>query len=87
MRRIYVDWILCFVCVISFSLAAVAEDRIDLSGRWRFRLDPDNAGAPEKWFNESLPERIRLSGTTDQAKKLPGSFRSLISLDGAIGFC
>ncbi len=68
MRRIYVDWILCFVCVISFSLAAVAEDRIDLSGQWRLRLDPNNAGVGEEWFNENLPERILLPGTTDQAK-------------------
>ena len=32
------------------------ERRLSLSGEWRFRLDPDDAGLPERWF--AAPERI-----------------------------
>jgi hypothetical protein len=34
-----------------------------LAGEWRFRLDPDDAGVRDEWFNDDLPERIRLPGS------------------------
>lgn len=41
----------------------------DLSGAWRFRLDPKDEGLPGQWFSKTLTggETIRLPGTTDEA--------------------
>jgi GH18 family chitinase len=38
------------------------EDRIPLSGVWRFELDPSDEGLPSFWEKRTLPERIRLPG-------------------------
>jgi hypothetical protein len=54
--------------------AAVAGESAPLEGMWDFRLDPQNVGLREKWF-ERLPapaknavKSIRLPGTTDEAR-------------------
>jgi len=46
-----------------------ASDEISLAGRWRFALDPDDAGERDGWFARSLPDSIALPGTTDLAAK------------------
>ena len=35
---------------------------LDLSGAWRFLLDPGDAGTREKWFTQPLPDTIQLPG-------------------------
>lgn len=58
---------------ISTSNAQTSKDgqrhRIDLSGKWRFALDPKIKGIDEKWYLQSLPDNIILPGTTDENKK------------------
>lgn len=39
---------------------------IDLSGAWEFRLDPDDLGTSEGWFNGALPGSVRLPGSLDE---------------------
>lgn len=51
------------------SGSAGASDEISLAGRWRFALDPDDAGDGEEWFARSLPDSIDLPGTTDLGAK------------------
>jgi len=46
-----------------------AKEEIDLSGRWKFRLDPGNVGMNEGWFRQAFSDGIQLPGTTDQNKK------------------
>ncbi|MCP4312411.1 MAG: beta-galactosidase [Bacteroidetes bacterium] len=41
----------------------------DLSGIWKFQLDPDNAGMGESWYNKQFPDSIPLPGTTDEYQK------------------
>ncbi|MGM0377938.1 MAG: sugar-binding domain-containing protein [Bacteroidota bacterium] len=41
----------------------------DLSGTWKFQLDPDNVGMQEKWFLEEFDDSVQLPGTTDENKK------------------
>ncbi|MCP4313792.1 MAG: beta-galactosidase [Bacteroidetes bacterium] len=41
----------------------------DLSGSWKFQLDPDNAGMKERWYSQEFSDSIRLPGTTDENKK------------------
>ncbi len=38
----------------------------DLSGTWKFELDPDNQGLEEKWFTRQLSDNIQIPGTTGQ---------------------
>ncbi|MHC4673953.1 MAG: sugar-binding domain-containing protein [Planctomycetota bacterium] len=40
---------------------------ISLAGQWAFKLDPQNVGHKQKWYQRNLPDRIRLPGSTDQA--------------------
>ncbi|HEU5125864.1 MAG TPA: discoidin domain-containing protein [Verrucomicrobiae bacterium] len=44
------------------ALAAEHADEFSIAGEWRFRLDRDDAGISEKWFEQSLPQRIQLPG-------------------------
>ena len=41
----------------------------DLSGRWKFQLDPDNIGLNEQWYMNDLKDSVTLPGTTDENKK------------------
>ena len=57
------------VAIILFAfLPAIgwARETIDLSGQWRFRLDPADAGETEKWFDQTLEEKIRLPGSLQE---------------------
>ena len=57
--------------VSSASFARLEEtDRavpLDLTGPWRFRLDPEKAGHGDLWFKVRLADQIKLPGTTDEA--------------------
>jgi hypothetical protein len=49
--------------LVCFTLTARAENAtIDLSGQWRFAMDPNDAGAAGQWFDHSLPDKINLPG-------------------------
>jgi len=48
--------------LVSTALAA-AEESISLAGQWRFQLDRAGAGVQERWFERSLPDRIKLPGS------------------------
>ena len=48
------------------SWAVTKTQSLDLSGTWSFQLDPDKVGEPERWFEQSLGEEIRLPGSTDE---------------------
>ena len=51
--------------------AAVPPANLDLSGQWRFALDPGGKGLNARWFAADLAggDTIALPGTTDIAKK------------------
>lgn len=38
------------------------DNTVSLAGKWRFALDPADAGVQEKWHSKTLAERIRLPG-------------------------
>jgi len=42
-------------------------ETIDLTGQWRFSLDPDDDGVESGWYEHSLGGSIALPGTTDDA--------------------
>ena len=60
----------CAALLSAFSGAAHAsQSPISLAGEWRFRLDPQRAGAAQHWEQQAIPggDRIFLPGSTDQA--------------------
>ncbi|MHC5092221.1 MAG: sugar-binding domain-containing protein, partial [Planctomycetota bacterium] len=64
-----------FIAIVFSSLIAdcsavdneSSKRTISLEGQWSFKLDPENVGITEKWFNDSFSESITLPGSTDQA--------------------
>ena len=54
--------LLCAVLALG-SVDCWGRQSTDLSGRWRFRLDPEDVGEAQKWFTQTLPGKIRLPGS------------------------
>jgi beta-galactosidase/beta-glucuronidase len=46
---------------------SIIRPQIDLDGEWKFRVDPENVGQKEEWFNASIPftETILVPGAWD----------------------
>jgi hypothetical protein len=54
------------VVLLSFLLGcnhSENKSKIDLSGQWQFRMDPNDVGESEMWFNENLTETVQLPGS------------------------
>ena len=63
MRR----WFIVACCLA--AQCAIADNAVSLAGQWRFALDPKNVGVSERWFNNSLPETVKLPGSLDENRK------------------
>jgi beta-galactosidase len=65
-------WLNCATIIFGLMLAnlclAAERPRIGLDGEWGFRLDPQNVGVSERWFEEAGP----LSSTI----KFPGAWQA-----------
>ncbi|MGL5562985.1 MAG: sugar-binding domain-containing protein, partial [Tannerellaceae bacterium] len=60
--------ILSSIALASLVASSVsAQEYQSLAGRWRFKLDENNKGVGEQWYNSTLPQYISLPGTTDEA--------------------
>jgi hypothetical protein len=55
--------LLLFAVCLSLRPLLAAEDVLELTGEWRFELDPKDAGAAEGWFRRDLGGSITLPGT------------------------
>ena len=58
------------VSLILFALCCmlnVQAQTISLEGEWRYRLDAQDKGVKEQWFNQSFENKLRLPGTLDDA--------------------
>lgn len=45
------------------------SETIDLSGTWKFQLDPENVGMKDEWYKDDFNDSVILPGTTDENKK------------------
>jgi beta-galactosidase len=54
--------VLILAATLLLPLAAQERPMIDLSGEWGFAMDRSNSGFDKNWFNQSLPNRIKLPG-------------------------
>ena len=54
-------------------------EALDLSGTWKFQLDPENVGMREKWYSKEFNDSVQLPGTTDENEK--GIFKDEQAVD------
>jgi hypothetical protein len=45
------------------SCSSSDESAVDLSGEWQFRIDTNDVGESEQWFNQSFEETVNLPGS------------------------
>jgi len=55
--------LLILACLLTAQLLYAGAQTVDLSGEWRFALDPENKGIAGKWFGNDLAENIQLPGS------------------------
>lgn len=65
MKRIISSIILSLL----FAHVICAQNSIDLSGKWNFQIDRQDAGVVEQWFRNRLKEEINLPGSMPEKLK------------------
>ena len=56
-----------YLFLIAFcSTQVLAQERVDLSGTWRFQLDPKNEGEAGQWYNQKLSDHLQLPGSLQE---------------------
>ncbi|MGL4851066.1 MAG: sugar-binding domain-containing protein [Phocaeicola sp.] len=68
MRTFFYYLIMGGIALFSINDVLVAQEVQSLAGEWNFSLDEADKGIDENWANRELPLKIKLPGTTDQAK-------------------
>ena len=76
MKRFKCAFISGAMFLVSFALTCQPEvaqmpggpaaDTINLAGVWNFKQDPQNLGQEQKWFEQTLPQKITLPGSMAQ---------------------
>lgn len=55
--------------IMCMAMVAVAQNVIDISGNWQFRMDPKDKGIAEEWWKQSFDEDIELPASMPQCLK------------------
>ncbi|MEI6138998.1 MAG: sugar-binding domain-containing protein [Mariniphaga sp.] len=56
--------LLGFLFLLLFTCCSnKVENKIDLSGTWKFAVDPNDKGITEKWFSKPLSDQVTLPGS------------------------
>lgn len=59
---------ICALCVsglVSVSCGS-RQDKIDLAGKWRFALDPEDVGVAEQWYASTFDQTVNLPGSLQE---------------------
>jgi len=56
-------WLAAALLLAAGPAFVQAADVLPLAGEWSFRLDPDDRGIKERWWEQPLPARVRLPGS------------------------
>jgi len=62
MRRINILISLLAILAVGCN-QQVGKQKIDLSGTWKFAVDPGDKGVSEKWFSQTLADQVTLPGS------------------------
>jgi hypothetical protein len=54
---------LFLIFLVAIACTPAGNQQLDLSGEWRFLMDPEDKGVSEKWFKNVLPEVVTLPGS------------------------
>jgi len=52
-----------FTLPLLLSVAGITQTSISVAGQWGFKMDPQDKGIAEKWFENKLPETVQLPGS------------------------
>ncbi len=66
-------WYRNLVCILCFVSLNVQSQDISLAGEWVYRLDPENRGIQERWYDQQFDQQLELPGTLDGNKIGSGS--------------
>ena len=56
-------YIIVFVTMLAACQKPAIQQKIDLSGTWKFAMDPSDKGISERWFNQNLTDTLTLPGS------------------------
>lgn len=57
------------ICLLFAGYSLYGQQKIDLSGSWKFAVDPSDRGIAEKWFERILSETVLLPGSMSTNNK------------------
>ncbi len=60
---VFIKFIILVGLCLVYSCSRTDNSSIDLSGEWEFRIDNNDVGESEEWFNQSLGESVKLPGS------------------------
>ena len=52
--------------ILTIGCTTNQKSRLDLSGEWNIKLDPEDIGLNEKWFDTAFDDRILLPGSLQE---------------------
>lgn len=55
--------LICSSMTFSQNKPGFRQDKIDLSGEWRFQMDSTDVGITEQWYNRKLTDKVTLPGS------------------------
>ena len=54
--------------VILSGLKVTAQESVSLAGTWQFKLDSQDVGIQQKWYDQPFEGSVQLPGTLDDAR-------------------
>jgi len=58
--------IFCICFILLFVACSQPEKTLSLDGEWFVRLDPDDEGLQDEWYNKPFTEKLRLPGSLQE---------------------
>jgi hypothetical protein len=55
------------IIILLFAATGANAQTLSLAGKWQYRLDPEDKGIAEAWFNQRFDRSLQLPGTLDDA--------------------
>ena len=68
MRRKHLHWTLLSTLLLTMN-SCQGPTSIDLSGSWRFALDPQDVGTDQQWQSQTLKDTLHLPGSLQEQGK------------------
>ncbi|MGC4104322.1 exo-beta-1,4-galactosidase [Ferruginibacter sp.] len=60
---LHIKLLISLLVILAGNCAIVHAQTISLAGQWDFKMDPNDVGIAEKWFNKKLDDHVTLPGS------------------------